>query len=78
MMPKTPSVILREELAKRQLELLDIYHGKEKDIIRVKDKMSGKVFLYETKTFVRDMDKDRITELANNIQEKLKELVSKK
>lgn len=77
-MPKAPSVILREELAKRQLELLDIYHGKEKDIIRVKDKMTGKVFLYETKTFVRDMDKDRIAELANNIQEKLKELVAKK
>ncbi|ABN69621.1 hypothetical protein Smar_0513 [Staphylothermus marinus F1] len=77
-MPKTPSIILREELAKRQLELLDIYHGKEKDIIRVKDKMTGKVFLYETKTFVRDMDKDRIIELANSIQEKLKELVSKK
>jgi hypothetical protein len=67
-MPKTPSVILRNELEKRQIELLDIYHLKDKDIIRVKDKLSGKVFLYESKTFVRDMDRDAIVKLADNIQ----------
>ncbi len=67
-MPKTPSIILRNELEKRQIELLDIYHLKDKDIIRVKDKLSGRVFLYESKTFVRDMDNNTIAKLADNIQ----------
>ncbi len=71
-MPKTPGVILRELLDKKQIELLDIYHRKDKDIIRVKDKLTGKVILVESKTFVRDMDKEELSKLADKIEEELK------
>jgi len=54
-MPKTPSVILKEKLRLHNLELLDIYHFKDKDIIRYKDRATNKVYLYLSKKHVRDL-----------------------
>ncbi len=72
-MPKTPSVILKGLLVKKQIELLDIYHGKEKDIIRVKDRLSGKVTLYESSTHVRDIvEKSDLEKLAEEIEKVLR------
>ncbi|RLG81419.1 MAG: hypothetical protein DRO13_01230 [Thermoprotei archaeon] len=69
-MPKTPSVILREELSRMGYELLDIYQYRDRDIIRIKHRMSGKIFLYETKRHVRDLvSRDEIRELASSIAE---------
>ncbi len=68
-MPKTPSVILKKLLEDRQIEMLDIYHYRDKDIIRVKDKLSGRVELYVSKTHVRDMvDKESLEKLASDIE----------
>lgn len=72
-MPKTPSVILRRLLEKRQIELLDIYHGKKNDIIRVKDGLSGKVALYESSTHVRDIvERSELEKLAEEIERVLR------
>ncbi|MEL9908114.1 MAG: hypothetical protein QXP97_00580 [Desulfurococcus sp.] len=45
-MPKTISVLLRRELLKHDVELLDIYKFKDKEFVRVKDKIAGRVVLY--------------------------------
>jgi len=72
-MPKTPSVILREKLRRKGIELLDIYHGREKDIVRFKTVIDGKVYLYEIKQHVRDMVKEEdidklVEEIVNSIK----------
>jgi len=54
-MPKTASVVLGEKLKLHNLELLDIYHFKDKDIIRYKDRAANKVYLYFSKKHVRDL-----------------------
>jgi len=54
-MPKTPSVVLREKLRLHNLELLDIYQFKDKDIIRYKDRGTNKVYLYFSGKRVRDL-----------------------
>lgn len=67
-MPKTPSTILRLEMFKKGLELLDIYHSKEGDIIRYKDTASGKVYLYVSKKHIRDyIQRDEIVNLVNEL-----------
>ncbi len=72
-MPKTPSVILRNLLEKKQIELLDIYHGKDRDIIRVKDKLTGKVGLYISKTHIRDIvSSEELEKLASAIEKELR------
>lgn len=66
--PKTPSVILREELAKKQLELLDIYRFKDHDLIRVKHSVTNKVYLIKVKKHVSDMvNKKDIDEVVKEI-----------
>ncbi|MET1159900.1 MAG: hypothetical protein ABWW65_02970 [Thermoprotei archaeon] len=78
-MPKTPSVIVREELWKRGYELLDIYHYKDKDILRVKHRGTGKVFLYEIRKHVRDLtNREEIINLVNSIISFFEENISKK
>ncbi len=73
-MPKTPSIILREKLYSKGYELLDIYHLKDKDIIRLKNRITNKVYLYESKKHVRDLISDKdIDKLVNNILETIKE-----
>ncbi len=54
-MPKTPSVLLKEEMFKKGLDLLDIYHHRDGDIIRFKNRLTGKVYLYISKKHVRDL-----------------------
>jgi len=54
-MPKAPSIVLREKMRVHNLELLDIYHFKDKDIIRYKDRSANKVYLYFSKKHVRDL-----------------------
>ncbi len=72
-MPKTPSRILADLLSKEQVELLDIYHRKDGDIIRVKDKLTGKVELYISKTHARDIvSSDDLAKLANDIIAKIR------
>ncbi len=72
-MPKTPSKILADLLSKEQVELLDIYHRKDGDIIRVKDKLSGKVDLYVSKTHVRDIvSEEDLAKLASEIIAKIR------
>ncbi|AFL66890.1 hypothetical protein [Desulfurococcus amylolyticus] len=48
-MPKTISVLLRRELLKHDVELLDIYRFKDKEFVRVKDRVAGRVVLYAPK-----------------------------
>ena len=48
-MPKNPVVVLREELAKHNIELLDVYSYRDRDVIRILDRQAGKVKLYISK-----------------------------
>lgn len=67
-MPKTPSVILREELRKHGLELLDVYCFKDHDIIRVYNKQSGKVSLYQTKRKINTLtSRDELLSIVMDI-----------
>lgn len=52
-MPKSRAELLRRELEKVNLELLDIYSFKDADYIRVRHKASGKVLVYESKKKVQ-------------------------
>jgi hypothetical protein len=71
--PKTPSIVLKKLLEKEQVELLDIYHRSDGDIIRVKDKLTGKVGLHTVKMHVRDIiDEDKMRELAAAIVKELR------
>ncbi len=54
-MPKTPSIILKEELSKKQIELLDIYRFKDHDLIRVRNKLTNKVYLIKVEGHVSDI-----------------------
>ena len=47
-MPKSLTEILKRELSIRELELLDIYTFKKKDVLRILDKKTSRVLLYET------------------------------
>ncbi len=67
-MPKTPSIILKEELSKKQIELLDIYRFKDYDLIRVKNKLTNKVYLVKVEGHVSDIV---IKEGLHNVIEKI-------
>ncbi len=72
-MPKTRSVVLRSMLEKKQIELLDIYHTRDGDIIRVKDRLTGKVGLYTTKAHVRDIvDDGELAKIAEAVEKSLR------
>uniref|UniRef100_A0A7C2BLE3 Uncharacterized protein n=1 Tax=Thermosphaera aggregans TaxID=54254 RepID=A0A7C2BLE3_9CREN len=49
-MAKNPSVLLANELVKHGFELLDVYHTREGDLIRVVEKLTGRVVLVKSKT----------------------------
>jgi hypothetical protein len=67
-MPKTPSVLLREELAQRNIELLDIYSFKDRDIIRARDKLTGRIIMYVSKRKVSTLtSKDEIVKLVEEM-----------
>ncbi|RLG82717.1 MAG: hypothetical protein DRO40_06910 [Thermoprotei archaeon] len=73
-MPKTPSVLLKQELAKKQLELLDIYRFKTHDIIRVRHSMTNKVYLVKVEKHVSDIASEKD---LDEIVKKIYEAVSK-
>lgn len=67
-MPKSPSVLLKLELSKHGYEVLDIYEFRDKDVIRVKVKSTGKVFLYESKKHVKELNRvDELKALVSDI-----------
>lgn len=74
-MPKTPNVILRDKMLSNGLELLDIYHMKDKDIIRFKDRMTGKIYLFESKKHIRDFVEEKD---YNNLINKMLEIIRSK
>ncbi|MCD6487601.1 MAG: hypothetical protein J7K21_00045 [Desulfurococcales archaeon] len=57
-MPKTPSVILRNMLAKHQIELLDIYRFKDHDLVRIKLPIANKVYLVKVGKHITDLASD--------------------
>lgn len=70
-MPKTPSIILREELAKSGFELLDVYVFKDFDVIRVLNKQTGAVLVHKTKRRVSTMvSKEDISQIINELTKK--------
>jgi len=72
-MPKTPSVILRDKMSRHGFELLDIYHVKQGDLIRFKDKTTGVVRVVRIEKHVRDfVDEKDYEELIKKIMESSK------
>lgn len=74
-MPKNPSVIFREELAKHGYELLDIYRYRDRDIVRFLDKNSGRVLFYESKKHIDELNtidevRSIVSEIMNYIRTK--------
>ncbi|MEM0001152.1 MAG: hypothetical protein QXH02_06960 [Desulfurococcaceae archaeon] len=67
-MPKNPTEVLREELRKLNIELLDIYSFKDHDVIRAYNKQVGKVILYRSKRKVNAItSREEATNLALEI-----------
>jgi len=67
-MPKNPTEVLREELRKFNIELLDIYSFKDHDVIRAYNKQVGKVILYRSKRKVNAItSREEATNLALEI-----------
>lgn len=54
-MPKSKTELLRVELEKVGLELLDVYSFKDTDYIRVKYKLGMNVVIYESKRKVNTL-----------------------
>lgn len=74
-MPKSPSILLKLELNKHGYEVLDIYEFRDKDLIRVKIKSSSKVFLFETKKHVKELNrteevKTLVSEILNYVKQR--------
>jgi len=67
-MVKSPTEMLREELRKLGLELLDVYSFKDYDIIRIHDKRVNKVILYKSRQKVNTItSKEDASKLANEV-----------
>ncbi|MCY0868041.1 MAG: hypothetical protein OWQ48_02265 [Desulfurococcus sp.] len=74
-MPKTASVLLREALAKLDIELLDLYSFRDKDVIRVRDKASGRVAVLNLKTRVSSVtSRDDAVKVAGEVKSLLSSL----
>jgi hypothetical protein len=69
-MPKNPAVLLREELSKHNIEVLDIYSFREHDVIRLYDKQARRVVLYKNKRKVNSLLYRE--EIANYVAEIIK------
>lgn len=72
-MPKTPSVLLREELVKYGYELLDVYRYRDRDLVRLLDKQSGRVIIYESKKHIDELNtvdeiKSVVSEIINYVK----------
>jgi len=67
-MPKTISVLLRSELLRHNVELLDIYRFSNKDIVRVRDRVSGKVAVYALKSPLSSVtSRDDLVKVVNEV-----------
>lgn len=72
-MPKSPTIMLKEELRKRSYELLDIYRFKDRDLIRLRNLLSGKVHLIESEKHVSDITSySDLIEFINKLLSKIK------
>jgi len=67
-MPKTISVLLRNELLRHNIELLDIYRFSNKDVVRVRDRVSGRVAVYALKSPLSSVtSRDDLVKVVNEI-----------
>jgi hypothetical protein len=72
-MPRNPSVLLREELDKLNIELLDIYSFREHDVIRVRSKTTGRVILYTSKRKVNTLaTREDVVKLVEEISRQVR------
>ena len=72
-MPRNPSVLLREELDKLNIELLDIYSFREHDVIRVLSKTTGRVILYTSKRKVNTLTtREDVVKLVEEISRQVR------
>ena len=72
-MPKSLTEILKRELGTHELELLDIYTFKKKDVLRILDKKTGRVLLYETTKKISSLASiDEVKTLAAEVTKILK------
>ena len=72
-MPRNPSVLLREELDKLNIELLDIYSYREHDVIRVRSKTTGRVTLYTSKRKVNTLaTREDVVKLVEEISRQVR------
>jgi len=72
-MPKSLTEILKRELSIRELELLDIYTFKKKDVLRILDKKTSRVLLYETTKKISSLASiDEVKTLAAEVTKILK------
>ncbi len=70
-MPKTMSVLLREEFLRNGYELLDIYRFKDHDVIRFRHKLTGKIYIVESKRHVTELTGlEDVQELVRSLVEK--------
>lgn len=74
-MPKTPSILLKNELIKYGYELLDVYRYRDRDLVRLLDKHSGKVIIYESKKHIDELNtadeiKSIVSEIINYVKGK--------
>jgi hypothetical protein len=73
-MAKNPTVLLASELVKHGFELLDVYHTREGDFIRVVEKLSGKVVLVKSKMPVSSITgANEIVSLVNEVLKQAKQ-----
>ncbi|MCC6034760.1 MAG: hypothetical protein LM567_04610 [Desulfurococcaceae archaeon] len=67
-MPKSLTEVLKRELSKHEIELLDIYVFKKKDLLRLLDKRTNRVILYELPKKLSSITSiDDIKELGSEI-----------
>ncbi len=71
-MPKSPTILLKEELKKRSYELLDIYRFKDRDLIRLRNILTGEVHLITSEKYVSDITShDDLVEFVNRLLSKI-------
>ena len=71
-MPKSPTILLKEELKKRSYELLDIYRFRDRDLIRLRNILTGEVHLITSEKYVSDITShDDLVEFVNRLLSKI-------
>ncbi|MEM0378378.1 MAG: hypothetical protein QXP68_01800 [Thermosphaera sp.] len=72
-MPKNPTILLSDELSKHGFELLDVYHGRDGDVIRALEKTSGRVVILKSKMPISSAtSREEISSIAEEIVKKAK------